>query len=214
MKDWTEKIAYFFKENGDIIAEVFTGFVATCMILACMVGCKSEQVVVKTEYNYKDSTVVHTVYDTTYVVILDTVRVEIEQSTTSEDGTTVTFIEGGGSYNAHTGEYSGVAIIKQSKKEESNSILSAEWQHKAEEWKATADSLQAEFTIVQQNDSINSEKNTADIKPKTSGWHRFLVWWFWITAILLFVKVAVWVMEKIPATKPYIIVIRKFIPFL
>ena len=190
LRDWKEKVMDRFEriyrwlqDNGDLIMNTFIGFMIGLLLAACLVGCKSEKTVVKTVYNYKDSTVVHTVYDTTHIILQDTVRVEVEQSQTSEDGTTVVFVDGGGTYNAQTGEYSGVVSIKQQSKSESNSRLSAEWQHKAEEWKATADSLRAELTKAQQNDSIVSEKNTADIKPKTSGWHKFVVWWFWIPAV-------------------------------
>jgi hypothetical protein len=31
---------------------------------------------------------------------------------------------------------------------------------------------------------------------------------------LLLLKLAAWVMEKIPATAPYILIARKFVPFL
>ena len=50
-------------------------------------------------------------------------------------------------------------------------------------------------------------------RPRT-GYDRFCSWWFWITAILLLLKLACWVMERIPATAPYILIARKFVPFL
>lgn len=188
MKQYLQNIVDYLQEwwedHGDVLFEFVVAFLMTVLILIACFGCASEKVVVRTEYNYKDSTIVHTTYDTTHIIVQDTVRVEIESNTTTDEGMLITFGEGGGSYNANTGEYNNVASIKQNKKEESNSRLSAEWQHTAEQWKATADSLQAELSTIQQSEDKESQKNTADIRPKTSGWHRFLVWWFWITLVV------------------------------
>lgn len=50
--------------------------------------------------------------------------------------------------------------------------------------------------------------------PYRSGYTRFTSWFFWITAILLLLKLSCWVMEKIPTTAPYVLIARKFVPFL
>lgn len=50
--------------------------------------------------------------------------------------------------------------------------------------------------------------------PYRSGYTRFTSWFFWIVVILLLLKLAAWVMEKFPATAPYVMIARKFVPFL
>lgn len=92
--------------------------------------------------------------------------------------------------------------------------------------KATTKGLQIEVDckedsmqiVCHMKDSIisNLEKQVQvlSVPRERSGYDRFCSWWFWITALLLAIKIAAWVMEKIPATAPYIIIARKFIPLL
>lgn len=178
-------------------------FFATLILMS---SCKSVQVIEKV--NYHDSTVVHHKYDTTHVTFTDTSHVEVHHTVTTETGTTITFGEGGGTYNSHTGQATNVTGVQEhsSTTEQHDSIANLKKQ--VDMYKAIADSLSEQIT------NYRSELYEERIKPKRSGYDTFCSWWFWITAILLLLKFAVWICEKIPTTAPYAVMIRKFVPFL
>lgn len=181
-----------------ILAIVF----AICCAFA---GCKTVKTVEKV--NWHDSTRYHDVYDTTHVTVTDTLHYEEHSTTTTENGTEITFGQGGGTYNSKTGEATNVTGVKENSKTNEQKSIIANLTHKVDSLSARNEKLE------EQVQSYESEKQEEKI-AKRSGYDRFCSWWFWITAILLLLKVACWVMEKIPATAPYVAVIRKFIPFL
>ena len=189
------------------------------MILACAIflaalllfgSCKSVQTVEKV--NYRDSTILHHKYDTTRITITDTIKVEASRESEKESDTDIVFGAGGGTYNTQTGEATNVVGVKQSKREKELVQLVADltetidMQHTALE--------ERDVRITELEKELEEKQNTADIKPKRSGYARFTSWWFWITALLLLIKIAAWMMEKFPATAPYVLIARKFIPFL
>ena len=175
-------------------------------VLFGMCSCASTKNMEKTEYN--DSTRTHIVYDTITVTITDTVRVEVHSKKETEDGTEINFGQGGGTYNSKTGEATNVASVKQSSKSTETEDLIREQKTQIDAFRATTDSLTAQ--VEHYASEIAKERQM----PKRSCYDRFCSWWFWITAILLLIKIAAWVMEKFPATAPYIIIARKFVPFL
>ena len=175
-------------------------------VLFGMCSCASTKNMEKTEYN--DSTRTHIVYDTITVTITDTVRVEVHSKKETEDGTEINFGQGGGTYNSKTGEATNVASVKQSSKSTETEDLIREQKTQIDAFRATTDSLTAQV------EHYASEVSKERQMPKRTSYDRFCSWWFWITAILLLLKLAAWVMEKIPATAPYILIARKFVPFL
>ena len=120
----------------------------------------------------------------------------------------IQFGQGGGTYNAKTGEATNVAGVQQTDTHHEQRDSTAYYRNRYEAAKITCYELQAEVSDYKH--ALEQERTT----PKRSGYDRFCSWWFWITAILLPIKVAAWIMEKIPATAPYIIIARRFIPFL
>ena len=78
---------------------------------------------------------------------------------------------------------------------------------------ATAEKIDSTAVSNHQQTS-NREQVIVKTERYIPGFYRFTMWLFWIVVVLLLLKLAVWIMEKIPATAPYIAIIRKFIPFL
>ena len=175
-------------------------------VLFGMCSCASTKNMEKTEYN--DSTRTHIVYDTITVTITDTVRVEVHSKKETEDGTEINFGKGGGTYNSKTGEATNVTSVKQSSKSTETEDLIREQKTQIDAFRATTDSLTAQV------EHYASEVAKERQMPKRTSYDRFCSWWFWITAILLLLKLAAWIMEKIPTTAPYIALISRFVPFL
>lgn len=174
-------------------------------VLFSLVGCKSVQVSEKVSVRdsvairYQDSIRWH--YRDSVVTIYN--HVTIKDST----GLTIHFGEGGGTYNAKTGEATNVAGVHQTDTHHEQRDSTAHYRNLAADYAHTADSIANRYNTLQTEYAKVS-------KQTRTGYDRFCSWWFWITALLLVIKIAAWVMEKIPATAPYIIIARKFIPFL
>lgn len=184
-----------------LIAVVLTVILCLCFSSCKTTGSLSEHV------NVRDSVVIRW-KDSIRWCIRDSFNV-IEHHVTVRDssGVFIQFGQGGGTYNAKTGEATNVAGVQQSdthheQRDSTNyyRALSADYEHRADSIANEYSSLLSEYEKV--------TKNTR------SGFDRFCSWWFWITAVLLLAKVACWVMEKIPATAPYIMIARKFVPLL
>ncbi len=168
-------------------------------------GCKTVQV--KEQINYRDS-IVYNYRDSIVYNYRDSVHI-VEQHVVLQDSShlIIQFGAGGGTYNAKTGEATNVAGVQQTDTHHEERDSSAYYRSLSEDYKHVADSLSAQVTNLQsQYESVE--------KKARSGYARFTSWWFWITAILLLLKVACWVCEKIPATSIYAAAIRKFVPFL
>ena len=179
--------------------------VLTVILCLCFPSCKSVQVSEKVSVldsvaiRYQDSTRWH-VRDSVHIVEH---HVTIKDST----GLTIHFGEGGGTYNAKTGEATNVAGVHQTDTHHEQRDSTAHYRNLAADYAHTADSIANRYNTLQTEYAKVS-------KQTRTGYDRFCSWWFWITALLLVIKIAAWVMEKIPATAPYIIIARKFIPFL
>ena len=168
-------------------------------------GCRSIQV--SEQINWRDSTVIN-YKDSIRWIYRDSVRI-IDHHVTVRDssGLFIQFAHGGGTYNSKTGEATNVAGVQQfdthhEQRDSTNfyRALASDYQHRS-------DSLDIMCSLWQ------SDYEQA-VKSSRTSYDRFCSWWFWITAILLLLKVACWVCEKIPVTAPYAILARKYVPFL
>ena len=179
--------------------------VLTVILCLCFPSCKTVQVSEKV--NVRDSVAIR-YQDSTRWNIRDSVNI-IEHHVTIKDSTglTIQFGQGGGTYNAKTGEATNVAGVHQTDTHHEQRDSTAHYRNLAADYAHTADSIANRYNALQTEYAKVS-------KQTRTGYDRFCSWWFWITAILLLAKIACWVMEKIPATAPYIIIARKFIPFL
>lgn len=174
-------------------------------VLFGMVGCKTVQVSEKV--NVRDSVAIR-YQDSTRWNIRDSVNI-IEHHVTIKDSTglTIQFGDGGGTYNAKTGEATNVAGVHQTDTHHEQRDSTNHYRNLAADYAHTADSIANRYNTLQ----TEYEKVS---KQTRTGYDRFCSWWFWITAILLLLKLACWVMEKIPTTAPYVLIARKFVPFL
>lgn len=155
------------------------------------VGCKSVQT--QTQISYRDSIIYHTVIDTVFVTITDTVHVEASRENESESNTEIQFGEGGGTWNALTGEATNVANVKQSTKEKELQQMVLNYKHEADSASARCDSLVAANRDLQEQ--IEHQENTKEIKPR-SGWDRFCTWWTIGSWILILLAVTWFVFKK------------------
>lgn len=153
------------------------------LIVLAFGGCKSRQSTV--HIDRRDSVVYAYKYDTTHVTVTDTTYTHVSVERQADDSTSIVFVAGGGSYNVLTGQADGVAGIRTSRKERELSQLIARQTTLLEAQQCTIDSLRQRLKVQTIMDV--EKENTADIKPKTSGWHRFLVGWFWVTLAVLIV---------------------------
>ena len=179
--------------------------VLTVILCLCFPSCKSVQVSEKV--NVRDSVAIR-YQDSTRWHVRDSVHI-VEHHVTVKDSTglTIHFGEGGGTYNAKTGEATNVAGVHQTDTHHEQRDSTAHYRNLAADYAHTADSIANRYNTLQTEYAKVS-------KQTRTGYDRFCSWWFWITAMLLVIKIAAWVMEKFPATAPYIIIARKFIPFL
>ena len=186
----------------------FIVILTVVMVIVCCLlfpACKTVQVVEKVNvrdsvvYQYRDSIIWHH---------RDSVHI-IEHHVTLQDSShlVIQFGEGGGTFNAKTGEATNVAGVQHTDTHQEQRDSTAHYRNLVAQYEHRADSLTAQLTNLQ------TEYDRAEKKSRT-GYDRFCSWWFWVTAILLLLKLACWVMEKIPATAPYIAFIRRFVPLL
>lgn len=149
-------------------------------------SCRSVQVQEQT--NRIDSTHHYHYYDTLHITITDTLRVSVSSEMEGECTTAITFSDGG-YYNAKTGEMQGIKAINLSEKTHQQAKQIADYQRTLEKDNKTIAALKTEIQRLSQE--VEQKQNTADIQPKTSGWHRFLVGYFAIT-LLVAIALGVW----------------------
>lgn len=198
-----------YRDTSGCRTQFFAYLIAIVLtIVLCLVfhGCKTPGSLTES-VNVRDSVAIRW-KDSIRWNIRDSVNI-IEHHVTVRDssGLFIQFGQGGGTFNAKTGEATNVAGVQQSDTHHEQRDSTNYYRALASDYKHSADSIADRYNTLQ------SEYRKVVEKSRT-GYDRFCSWWFWITAILLLAKVACWVMEKIPATAPYIIVARKFIPFL
>ena len=179
--------------------------VLTVILCLCFPSCKSVQVSEKV--NVRDSVAIR-YQDSIRWHVRDSVHI-VEHHVIIKDSTglTIHFGEGGGTYNAKTGEATNVAGVHQTDTHHEQRDSTAHYRNLAADYAHTADSIANRYNTLQTEYAKVS-------KQTRTGYDRFCSWWFWITALLVVIKIAAWVMERIPTTAPYIIIARKFIPFL
>lgn len=184
------------------------GAIALTVVILCLLfpGCASSK---RTESSTgMDSIISHHIYDTTRIVVAVTRSGQYHNQVQTSTGKQIQFGEGGGTYNEKTGEATNVSsvISKTESSAMNDSLVNIRADLAAE--RARNDSLSEVYK------TYASQLETERTMPKRTAYDRFCSRWFWITAILLLLKLAAWVMEKFPATSPYIITIRRFVPFL
>lgn len=186
---------------------IMVGAIALTVILCLLFpGCASSKRMESS--TGKDSTIFHHVYDTTRIVVAVTQSETKHSSTETKSGKQIFFGEGGGTYNDQTGEATNVSSVISDTHTATETDSAALYRADLAAERARNDSLNEVYK------TYASQLETERTMPKRTAYDRFCSRWFWITAIWLLLKVAAWIMEKFPATAPYIFAIRKFVPFL
>lgn len=185
------------------------GLGALLILWLCLhlVGCKTTVGTVSEQVTVRDSVAIRW-KDSVSIHWIDSIRY-VGSHTVKDDSTNlvISFGNGGGTYNAKTGEATNVTGVQQTDTHHEQRDSTAFYRSQYRDEVAKTDSLTQQVSDMQYR--LDEERKRA-----RSGYDRFTSWWFWITALLLVIKLAAWVMEKFPATAPYIIIARKFIPFL
>ena len=157
------------------------------LFAVCSTGCKTVQT--QERIVYRDSTTVRVVHDTIREIVHDTTHIAVQHSIRTDEGTVIEFANGGGSYNSKTGEANNVQRVQEQKQAEQNTDMQIDRQHTAEVYKTFSDSLQNSLIDLQQENEALKQA-TAPTK-----WHRFLVWWFWISLLVIVSSVIWWVIK-------------------
>lgn len=189
----------------DLFIGYAIGLILAAVLCLLFPSCKSVQVSEKV--NVRDSVAIRW-HDSIRWQVRDSLHI-IEHHVTIKDSTglTIQFGQGGGTYNAKTGEATNVAGVHQTDTHHEQRDSTNRYRTLASDYAHRSDSIANRYNTLQ----TEYEKVS---KQTRTGYDRFCSWWFWITAILLLLKLAAWVMEKIPTTATYILIARKFVPFL
>lgn len=173
---------------------------------ACISGCASTKSMDKMEASENNTT--QTSGETSQTSQTSNTEVDQHTTTETENGTEIQFGAGGGTYNDKTGEATNVTNVKTNNKTREQEDIIVKQNTTIETLQARCDSLSSQVSTYQRE--LSEEKE----RPKRTGYDRFCSRWFWISAIILLIKIAAWVMEKFPATAPYVLLARKFVPIL
>lgn len=169
-------------------AGFITGVIIMLVISAVMSGCKTVQT--SEQVTSRDSTHIEVIHDTIFETVHDTVYVEVQQSVRTDEGTTIEFGEGGGSYNSKTGEANNVKSVKEQKQTEQDTKIKAEWSHREESYKATIDSLNTTISDLQ-------KENEKLQQPKDCNHLRIFLWGLAAGVVAVYlVKFAWWFIKK------------------
>lgn len=173
----------------DLFIGYAIGLVLTALCCIFFSGCKTVQVSEKV--NVRDSVAIR-YQDSTRWNIRDSVNT-IEHHVTIKDSTglTIQFGEGGGTYNAKTGEATNVAGVHQTDTHHEQRDSTAHYRNLAADYAHRSDSIANRYNTLQ----TEYEKVS---KQTRTGYDRFCSWWFWITAILLLLKLACWAWSASP----------------
>ena len=170
------------------------------MLSTMLCGCASTKTVQKV--NYVDSTVVHHQYDTTHIVVQDTNRVEQHVQINDTSFVLIQFAQGGGTYNAKTGEATNVSSVQQSESHRESRDSIAAYKRQIDAFRAVTDSL------TQQVSNYASELTEERTVPKRSGYDKFCSVWFWCSLIVLLLIVLWKVADYVPILNKYKLAIK------
>ena len=150
--------------------------VLTVILCLCFPSCKTVQVSEKV--NVRDSVAIRW-HDSIRWQVRDSLHI-IEHHVTLKDSTglTIQFGQGGGTYNAKTGEATNVAGVHQTDTHHEQRDSTNHYRNLAADYAHTADSIANRYNALQ----TEYEKVS---KQTRTGWDRFCTWWFIITALLL-----------------------------
>lgn len=181
-------------KRNDFLEELLMGLILTLSLILLFMsgGCKSIETTLSdnSHINRKDSTnkeiivKTDTIYQTIYVQVKDS------SSNEKQSSTEIVFGNGGGTWNATTGEATNVSSVKTN---ESEKNLRLQLSSLEKELFELHNILQSKTDSIAQLKQQNNIKHTHTEKPK-SNWY----WWL-VVGFVLGVGVVI-ALKKIPAT--------------
>jgi uncharacterized protein YlxW (UPF0749 family) len=170
---------------------VICGLVMAVIILCS--GCKTTKTTIndKSEINETTNIVEDVKRDSTSTNQTKEETTTTNEKETTKDKTELTFGEGGGTYNANTGEFTNVVGAKIDSEKEK---LKAENKTLNEQYNQTKNEFEA------YKDSVNQANNKLDIESEVEETYQMDWYWFMIIGALLML-IAIVVLRKYPATR-------------
>lgn len=189
IKEILQTIIYHIKYCGASTI-VICGVVMAILMLFC--GCKTTKTTINDKSEIRDSTSVKTeLWQDSTITNKEEQTTEIKtDKEVTKDNTTITFGQGGGTYNTTTGEATNVIGVTSNKESE----------RLKNELNKTQSKLQETQTRLQSVlDSIANIDRSMDIESEVEETYQMdWYWWFAIGALLMLIAIVV--LRKIPAT--------------
>jgi len=177
-----------YRDNSGCLEAVSVATIFVILIAAIIALSACASIKTTTNEHYSDSVRVEYRHDTAFIRTTDTVYVEQSAQTEHTERSDIEFVDGGGSVVLDSlGNLLRIENIRnlrlnRTQTEQAQTI--ARQTSLIEAYKSENETLRRLLkskTIMQ-----DTERDTEAVTPKSSGWHRFLVWWFFITAGILF----------------------------
>lgn len=156
----------------------------TLLLAVLLIGCRAQKIdtAIERTTNAKDSadTELTVTSDslsvTTYTTQTDSTETTKETDTEKEEQTHINFVDGGGTYNAETGEATGVASVNTSKREKTlekeNAKLKRENTELKEELQREKELHLQEHTGSETTEEVKEENHLE--QATLNGWQRFI----------------------------------------
>ena len=169
---------------------IIVGLLVVVTLLLC--GCKTTKTTIndKSEINENTNVVEDVKRDSTSTNQTKEETTTTNEKETTKDKTELTFGEGGGTYNANTGEFTNVVGAKIDSEKEK---LKAENKTLNEQYNQTKNEFEA------YKDSVNQANNKLDIDSEVEETYQ-MDWYWWLAIGALLMLVAIVVLRKIPQT--------------
>lgn len=170
---------------------VICGLVVAVLMLFC--GCKTTKTNIVDKSEIRDSTSVKTeLWQDSTITNKEEQTTEIKtDKEVTKDNTTITFGQGGGTYNTTTGEATNVVGVTSNKESERLRNELNETQSKLQE---TQTKLQSVL------DSIANIDRSMDIESEVEETYQ-MDWYWWLAIGALLMLIAIVVLRKYPATR-------------
>lgn len=190
IKEILQTITYHIKYCGASTI-VICGLVMALLILCC--GCKTTKTTIVDKSEIRDSTSVKTeLWQDSTIINKEEQKTEIKtDKEVTKDNTTITFGQGGGTYNTTTGEATNVIGVTSNKESERLRNELNETQSKLQE---TQTRLQSVL------DSIANIDRSMDIETEVEETYQ-MDWYWWLAIGALLMLIIVVVLRKYPATR-------------
>ena len=170
---------------------VICGVVMAILMLFC--GCKTTKTNIVDKSEIRDSTAVKTeLWQDSTIINKEEQTTEIRNDKEiTKDNTTITFGQGGGTYNVTTGEATNVVGVTSNKESE----------RLRNELNKTQSKLQETQTKLQSVlDSIANIDRSMDIESEVEETYQ-VSWYWWLAIGALLMLIAIVVLRKYPATR-------------